>query len=314
MNPNPASASSPAAAASAFWTEFQATKAQLTDRIAQLQRAVATNPRSQLHTSLQGLFQDVVLLEGRVTQALVYLPPYDERSYKVQLQELKDAIKTLKEQIAPRPRFGFSRRHASAAPTPASRSSTTAPSPAPPAQDHLLVTSSSPLGTPDHSNSGSEAALVVQDVQDSVRILEPMPISSASSSSPTVCKVQRCRNAVINLVPTQGNIRSLHLTQLTRCVILAGPVDGSVYLEHCTQCVLLVACRQIRMHLSQAITLYVHVTSHPIIEDCHNIRVAPYPTALVPTEQASQPNPSLVQAIPAPLRAELSAGWVRAQL
>ncbi|KAJ1970862.1 hypothetical protein H4R34_005926, partial [Dimargaris verticillata] len=237
MNPSPASASSPAAAATAFWTDFQATKAQLTDRIGQLQRAVATSSPPQAHTLLQALFQDIVLLEGRVTQALVYLPPYDERNYKVQLQELKEAVKALKAQIAPRPKFGFSRRHTPTVPSPTSTPSATVCSPTSPTPGHLLVASSNPLGTQDRADSGPDAALVVQDVQDSVRTLEPLSISSTFASSPTVCKVQRCRNAVVNLVPTQGNIRSLQLTHLTRCVILVGPVDGSVYLEHCTQCV-----------------------------------------------------------------------------
>ncbi|KAJ1972751.1 hypothetical protein H4R34_005302, partial [Dimargaris verticillata] len=48
--------------------------------------------------------------------------------------------------------------------------------------------------------------------------------------------------------------------------------------------------------------------------DCHTIRVTAYPTALIPIEQASQRDILPVKPIPAPLQAELSAGWARAQL
>ncbi|CAG8780198.1 17290_t:CDS:2, partial [Acaulospora morrowiae] len=64
-------------------------------------------------------------------------------------------------------------------------------------------------------------------------------------------------------------------------VVISGPVGSSILIYDCERCLLLVGCHQFRMHTSKKMFIYLHVTSHPIIEDSHDIEFAPY-TLLTP--------------------------------
>ena len=44
-----------------------------------------------------------------------------------------------------------------------------------------------------------------------------------------------------------------------------------------SDCVLMLAARQVRVHAAQRCDLYLRVRSHPVIEHCEGVRVAPYP-------------------------------------
>ena len=57
---------------------------------------------------------------------------------------------------------------------------------------------------------------------------------------------------------------------------MAHLVTSSVFAHDCNECVFAFACQQLRLHSSIDCTIYIHVTSRSIIEDCTKIRVAPY--------------------------------------
>jgi len=69
---------------------------------------------------------------------------------------------------------------------------------------------------------------------------------------------------------------TLHMTQLTNCRIIAGPILTSIFLENCEQSVFIMGCQQLRIHKSQGCDFYLHVRSRAIIEDCISCRFAPY--------------------------------------
>ncbi|KAG5188767.1 tubulin binding cofactor C-domain-containing protein [Tribonema minus] len=69
---------------------------------------------------------------------------------------------------------------------------------------------------------------------------------------------------------------ALRLRNLRDCLIYSGPIRGSVYVEACHNCTIMVACRQLRVHGSSGIDFYVHTLSGPIIEGCTATRFAPY--------------------------------------
>lgn len=74
----------------------------------------------------------------------------------------------------------------------------------------------------------------------------------------------------------KSNPITLHCTQLSNCVLKCGPVQTSIYLDHCNDCKLSIACQQLRAHNSTNTKIYLHVTSKGIIEDCKEIQVAEY--------------------------------------
>ena len=52
-----------------------------------------------------------------------------------------------------------------------------------------------------------------------------------------------------------------------------------MYMEKCQGCTLYLAARQLRIHHTYDTTLYVHVVSGPVIEDCDGLKFAPWALA-----------------------------------
>jgi len=82
--------------------------------------------------------------------------------------------------------------------------------------------------------------------------------------------LQNCR-VVIHGVPS-----TLHMTRLSNCKIIGGPIRTSIFLEDCGRSQFVLGCQQLRIHKSEACDFYLHVRSRAIIEDCSNCRFAPY--------------------------------------
>ena len=73
-----------------------------------------------------------------------------------------------------------------------------------------------------------------------------------------------------------GNPNTLRLTKARSCTVLCGPVTTSVFLDDCSECVLAVACQQLRVHTTRDTRIFLQVTSRAIVEDCSGIQFAPY--------------------------------------
>uniref|UniRef100_A0A452TW57 Tubulin-specific chaperone C n=1 Tax=Ursus maritimus TaxID=29073 RepID=A0A452TW57_URSMA len=73
-----------------------------------------------------------------------------------------------------------------------------------------------------------------------------------------------------------GNPNTLRLAKARSCTLLCGPVSTSVFLEDCSDCVLAVACQQLRVHTTRDTRIFLQVTSRAIVEDCSGIQFAPY--------------------------------------
>lgn len=74
----------------------------------------------------------------------------------------------------------------------------------------------------------------------------------------------------------KGIPSALHLTCLTACKIIGGPIQTSIFLEDCSHSSFVLGCQQLRIHKSQNCDFYLHVSSRVIIEDCIDCRFAPY--------------------------------------
>jgi hypothetical protein len=74
----------------------------------------------------------------------------------------------------------------------------------------------------------------------------------------------------------KGIPSSLQIKNLHACILIVGPCSRSILIDQCQQCEFALACQQLRIHTSNECDFYVHITAQPIIEDCHNLRFAPY--------------------------------------
>jgi hypothetical protein len=70
---------------------------------------------------------------------------------------------------------------------------------------------------------------------------------------------------------------SLMLKNINHSLIIAGHVNGPTHITGIEDSVVVVAARQVRIHECKNVAVYLHCTSHPIIEDCSGMRFAPLP-------------------------------------
>ncbi len=148
-------------------------------------------------------------------------------------------------------------------------------------------------GTPAADNNGlrrpsfSKAREVVLADHTGLRIVLPLSAAGATTAYGSLSALRAC---VVDMsVPTASRARggggaafqSLMLRDLARCLIVAGRVRGAVHITGLRDCVLVVAARQVRIHESRNVDVYLQTThgGRPIIEDCRGMRFAPLPKA-----------------------------------
>jgi len=73
----------------------------------------------------------------------------------------------------------------------------------------------------------------------------------------------------------------LTVRNVSKSLMLCGKVSGAIHMTNLQDCVLVVACRQFRMHECKNVVVYLHCASRPIIEDCERIRFTPLPETYV---------------------------------
>ena len=80
----------------------------------------------------------------------------------------------------------------------------------------------------------------------------------------------------------------LTLKNIKDSLIICGNVNGPIHVTDVHDSIVVVACRQFRMHECRGTDVYLLCTSRPIIEDCRNVRFSPLPIKYV--------SPSLLRA------------------
>lgn len=70
---------------------------------------------------------------------------------------------------------------------------------------------------------------------------------------------------------------TLAIRNISGSLVIAGQVAGPAHITGIRDSVLVVNARQVRMHECRNVTVYLWCGSHPIIEDCEDVRVAPLP-------------------------------------
>lgn len=108
------------------------------------------------------------------------------------------------------------------------------------------------------------------------------------------CVVSDISNSIINLTRStkvdQPDISSLTLTSSKFSLLIAPSIDGPAHITGVRDSVLVLGCRQFRMHGSHNVAVYLHCMSRPIIEDCSGIEFALLPGQFVHGKYAETRN------------------------
>lgn len=105
-------------------------------------------------------------------------------------------------------------------------------------------------------------------------------LPSSSLNSQTPCSLSKLTNCVLDLsVPTTATapFASITITSINTSLLLCGSVFGPAHITGVKNSILVLGCRQFRMHECHNVDVYLYCTSRPIIEDCSGIRFTPLP-------------------------------------
>lgn len=115
--------------------------------------------------------------------------------------------------------------------------------------------------------------------------------SESASQTVTTGNIANLRGCVVDLSRCkgvkktdeevrQGSFASVQMRNVRQSLVILGRVNGPIHITALQDCVVVVACRQFRMHDCHNVDIYLECGSHPIIEDCDRIRFAPLPQTL----------------------------------
>ncbi|XP_038616767.1 tubulin-specific chaperone C [Tachyglossus aculeatus] len=199
--------------------------------------------------SPQGLSEASSRLQGlrkMLTDAVLFLPAYDVRQGQESLQRLQEALARRRRELQPPKRFAFKARRKEGAPVPE------------PVPDKGVAPAERPQPAPAPGFSDRHGEVLERSAPE-------LRQRDVLLSDLTDCTVR-----------LRGNPNTLRLARARRCTVLCGPVTTSVVLEGCADCLLAVACQQLRAHDTRDTRVYLQVTSRAVVEDCSGLRLAPY--------------------------------------
>ncbi|KIY03195.1 uncharacterized protein Z520_01662 [Fonsecaea multimorphosa CBS 102226] len=122
-------------------------------------------------------------------------------------------------------------------------------------------------------------------------------LPSSAPNTRTPCSLSKLSGCVVDLsVPTTATapFASITITSVSSSLILCGSVSGPAHITGVKSSVLVLKCRQFRMHDCENVDVYLHCTSRPIIENCKGIRFAVLPKFHSDLISESQEDPSAV--------------------
>jgi len=208
-------------------------------------------PAEEVITNLDLMVVKHQKLQEFVTESGIFMPTYDIKKCQDIMSNLSTQFQTVQEKVKPKKKFGFKNRKQKAVKT-----AETIPD-----LGSLSVVDG---GAAKYSSSNSCS---LSNLTDQTVILSREQVEARDVS---LEHMTRCR------VEIQGPPSTLHMSTITNCTILSGPVSTSVMLDGCTSSTLSISCQQMRTHRTYNTDIYLHTTAKAILEDCENVRVAPY--------------------------------------
>ncbi|XP_043476388.1 tubulin-specific chaperone C [Leptopilina heterotoma] len=208
--------------------------------------------------------KEILTLKNYLHQSKMFLKVYDIRKAQENLQILENDALELETKLLPKKKFGFKNRRVIKKPSDGKNDVTDG-------LKDLQITESIVNGSGNSkkklsSKYGDSASMLQGKIDESLTL----DAENVNKNDVLLTDLTRCT------VRIYGAPSTLHMVNLRQCTILVGPVSSSVFAQDCKDCNFAFACQQLRLHSSTDCSVYLHVTSRAIIEDCSQIRVAPY--------------------------------------
>ncbi|NXU88841.1 TBCC protein, partial [Xiphorhynchus elegans] len=199
-------------------------------------------------------------LQKLLTDSVRFLAPYELRQGQESVARLQGDLAARRQQLQPKKKFAFRSLKKEAAPGSAPRST-----------EHAEPAPAAPGPGPDpglaEGEQGGEVLCGFSGAQDAELELGPAELRQRDV---LLAGLRRCR------VRLRGNPNTLRVRDCRDCTLLCGPVSTSALVDGCGDCLLALACQQLRTHRTRGCRFYVQVTSRAVIEGCSEVSFAPY--------------------------------------
>ncbi|KAJ2854404.1 hypothetical protein GGI22_004507 [Coemansia erecta] len=275
-----------ASAAQQFWDYFHKQKRTIDEKIA----------------NSEDVSQMVRGLDLALREALVYLPPYDQKQLSKELESLRLAVQQQGRRAAEGStcgKAGGGFRFKSAKTTTKLAVKTIQANDGiqfpPTSQPNTgVATAATDNKQANVSSINSNSSFVFANLTGERKVVS---VPQTAESDDTDCELRDISNSIIDLRQISGSLRALNCHRLRNSIILCGPFAGSATIRDSVNCVLVLGVQQMRLENSTHIDVYLHCSSRPIIERSSAIQFATYPSSLSP-QCTSSANSSGLLALP----------------
>lgn len=199
-------------------------------------------------------------LQKLLNDSVLFLAAYEVRQAQEALAQLQAALADRRQQLQPKKRFAFKTRRKDAALAP--KEVDAAPG--------ATVAEGTLASPPSLTEEGAVGASWLCGFSNLTSQVLEKRAEELHQRDVLLTELSDCT------IRLYGNPNTLRLSKARRCTLLCGPVSTSVFLDDCSECVLAVACQQLRVHTTRDTRIFLQVTCRAIVEDCHGIRFAPY--------------------------------------
>ncbi|KAJ7987805.1 hypothetical protein DPEC_G00330320 [Dallia pectoralis] len=196
-------------------------------------------------------------LQKFLNDSMVFLPQYVLRQAQASLQKLQNNIAEKRDEILPKTRFAFRSRTANV------------PKAGPPIGSSIA----DPLSSKDSAPTAVVAATSPSEQCGFSHFESQVLSKSREEIHQQDVLLTHLTNCKVRLL---GSPSTVHIKHVQNCEIFSGPVSSSVFVDHCTGSTLTFPCQQLRTHHTTNTQVYLHVSSRAIIEDCQEVRFAPF--------------------------------------
>lgn len=236
-----------------FWNEFQTEKESILNTLNNLNSSIST---IKLKSEFNNILSRINNLEKSVIAASIYLPPHDKETCSQQIKYLNEELNKRKVLLTPKSKFSFKSRNKI-------KKNTEVVNNLPISSTELNTEKKEILNVPKNAllfSNKSNIYLTQEDICDTTKDVYLIDLESC----------------VIDLVNIKFDIAILQMNRLKNCIVFVNPIKSSMIIDNCSNCYFVLACHQFRMHDSKNINVYLHCSSHPIIEDCVGIHFTNY--------------------------------------
>ena len=108
-----------------------------------------------------------------------------------------------------------------------------------------------------------------------------LPKSACEHASADLSQLRLCLVDILMPAIQGSPFTNLTIRHVKKSLLKCGRVYGPAFIANAEDSVVVVACKQLRVHESSHCVFYLHCESRPIIENCTGIKFAPLPKSLV---------------------------------